>query len=53
MHEKKNISIHECKCFNPDIRLLYKNEECSQAQIEECHGREVLQSTNHKEDSRK
>lgn len=41
MRKKKKIS-HECECDKPEIRTSFKNGECSEEQIQRCHGKEFL-----------
>lgn len=40
--ETKKAHIHDCECDHPEIRDTFEDGKCSEKQIIECHGHEML-----------
>lgn len=40
--EKSKVPIHDCNCDHPEIHDSFKDGKCSEKQIIECHGHEML-----------
>jgi hypothetical protein len=42
MKDHKEKFLHNCNCDHPEIRDSFMDGKCSEKQIIECHGHEIL-----------